>query len=654
MREHGRFEAFTPQHPPERVADIVRPQNLAVIRIEPPYSPRFEFWADFTFIAGEDVIVVPFVRVDANMLLVRESSPLVWPSYLRIEKNTADAIEASIEPWLIALMIGRRIDTEIVHRVTSDPRALDVFDAARSARFFGAAPIEDVLTDAAQALYARRFADGRRVGLTGSNYAYGAALLAKQATSVRADLGAERNALARTWFGLDVYGDYAAAGVELEICDGASGVQIAIGATGADAVQIPFVRPCFPATMASFDKDDAPVVRTFGARAPQAVVRSFSPAPAQVIGGSSGRIGLIVRDDGLRAPDADVDEAHGLAEALRAQGFDASISVASAARAERFDLVHCFGVRNAPQFLPLVKAARERNIPVVVSSLLADEAKEGAWGASASVMMLSTFMDDATQAEYEQGFAARRLIAVFGASLGDLGFDAAAAKALMTGARAAIVSSEAEERRLREQFGLTARVRHVMSVVRPAVQQKPVGALRGADDYALLHAPFEPNGNQWAALRAAAALKIPLVLVGSVEHGEYYQASLAYAGPASVWLPENVLSPGQLDALYAGARVFVDVGWVPRGPARLVRAAGYGCALVTSTSHMAANAWPGLAEVVDPVVGEGIGRALQRAWDRAPAISAQVAARTAELCAPLDALRAVLGAYAEAAQIKAM
>jgi hypothetical protein len=63
--------------------------------------------------------------------------------------------------------------------------------------------------------------------------------------------------------------------------------------------------------------------------------------------------------------------------------------------------------------------------------------------------------------------------------------------------------------------------------------------------------------------------------------------------------------------------------------------------------------WPELTGGVDPASLDSATAVLRQAWMRAPAIGYQIAERTVELCDPLRSLQAVLGAYAEAAGVKA-
>ncbi|HTV91736.1 MAG TPA: hypothetical protein VMG98_03375, partial [Verrucomicrobiae bacterium] len=202
------------------------------------------------------------------------------------------------------------------------------------------------------------------------------------------------------------------------------------------------------------------------------------------------------------------------------------------------------------------------------------------------------------------------------------------------------------------RFGFSGSSRLVAALPPPPVSPEPIGALCGLDEYVLIHAAVEPRANQWIATRAAAEIGVACVLTGTVENAEYYQAVLETAGGNTIWLPQDRLSPGQLEALYAGARVYADISWAGHGAARLVRAALHGTMPVFSTALGVGELWPELTGGVDPASLESAVTVLRQAWMRAPAVGYQIADRTAQFCDPLRSLQAVLGAYAEAAGVK--
>lgn len=655
MRKHSLLPRFAPFVEPGGFSRIVAPANLVAARLQPSYYPWGEAWLDLTFSRDGDIALVPFVQIDPPMVYIHESSPFIWPSWLPLEDYAAAALEAVLQPWLLARTLLGSLDEEILGFFTDDPQARDTFEAARAARFLCASPVDDVLVDAAPYIYAQRFAAGKRVGISAPDAAFGAAILARSAGTVHADLGdPARNELARRWYGIDLYGPLPRATFDLEIAgnDPAGAVaSIALDGTLDGGTAVEAVRPVFPLLSYSFDVADAAPVRRFTVRAREPILRPNRLATMPIIGGSAGRIAIVVRDDGLIAPEADVDNARALTEALCAQGFDAKLTVASAARAEGVDLIHLFGYRHVRQFEYVLDEAARLGVPVVSTPLFDDFSNESLWGSSSIRTLLSGVRDQAAQKMIEQGLASRLLLINESDARGKAAYDQAALGKMFGQCRAAIFATSREEAQVRSQFGFTGSSRLVPAIPRAPVAPEPIGALCGFDDYMLVHAAVEPRANQWLTMQAAAALGTPCVLVGTVEDADYYQAVLEGAASGLVWLPEPSLTAGQLEALYAGARVFVDVSWSGHGAARLVRAAIHGTVPVVSTALALDELWPDLTGGIDPASVESAVAVLRQAWMRAPSAGHQIAERTAQLCDPLRSLRAVLGAYAEAAGV---
>jgi hypothetical protein len=330
------------------------------------------------------------------------------------------------------------------------------------------------------------------------------------------------------------------------------------------------------------------------------------------------------------------------------------LSIASAARAEGADLIHLFGHRHVHQFELLLEEAKRRGTPIVASPLLDDVANEAMWGGSAIRTMFMGVRDDLLQDLIENGLAKRRLLVSGGSERGKCSYDAAALANMFKQSGALIFSSAAEEARARTQFPFGAATRVVPCVTRGPVPTEPIGALCGIDEYVLLHGMIEPRGNQFMAVRAAAAASLPCVLLGTVNEIDYYYGILPVGGSQFICLSEDTLSAGQIEAIYAGARVYADLAWAGYGAERLVRAAAHGALPVVSTSLQLGELWPEVTGGVDPASVESATAVLRAAWMRAPVVSHQIAERTAQIADPLRSLQAVLGAYAEAAAVKAV
>ena len=656
MRRHSLLGRYAPFLEPARFSRVVGVAHLVAVRLQPSYCNWPQAWLDLVFARDGEFALVPFVQIDPPMISVREASPLIWPAWLPFEEPAVVALEEFVEPWLLSHALLDGISHERVGYFTDDAELRAQFDAARAARFLCAAPADDVLLDAAPYVYAQRFAKSRRVGIASRDGAFGASILAGSAASVHADLGdPQRNDLARMWYGLGVYGELPRASFDVSIGPSPHpDAAVAIGWETADAAAtaVSVSRPLFASVPCSFDTQDGPQARRFAVRARDPILRPSRLTRARVIGGSTGRIAVVLRDSALTVPDADTDQARALVDALNAQGFDARLVVASGARAEEADLIHLFGHRHAHQFGPLLDEARRRNIPVVSTPLFDDFRHEAMWGSNAIRTMLTGVRDDLAQEQIEIGMVQRRLLVGHGIERGKPSYNVELIQRLFDQSRAVVFASGEEEANVRSRYPFRGAVRTVACVPAAPLEPQPVGAISGLDEYVLVHGVIDPRGNQLLAVRAAAAVGIPCVLVGNVAEVDYYYALLCAAGNEFVSLPEDRLSAGALEALYAGARVYADLGWAGHGAARAVRAAAHGALPVLATSLPYAELWPELTGGVDPASIESAVSVLRQAWMRAPAVGHQIAARTAELCDPLRTLQTVLGAYAEAAGVK--
>jgi hypothetical protein len=650
----GRYAPFLE---PSRFSRVIGPQHLVAARLQPSYCNWPQGWLDLVFARDGEIALVPFVQIDPPMINIRESSPLIWPAWLPFEEPAMVALQELIEPWLLSHALLAGISHEQIGYFTSDSALRAQFEAARAARFLCAAPADGVLLDAAPYIYAQRFAKSRRVGISSPDAALGASILAGTAASVHADLGdPQRNELARAWYGLGIYGDLPHAAFDVSIGPSPqSDAAIAIGweATDLGAATISAARPLFSSVPCSFDTQDGPEARRFAVRARDPILRPSRLAPVPVIGGSAGRILVVLRDNALTVPDADTDQARTLVDALNAQGFDAKLTVATGARADDVDLIHLFGHRHAHQFSYILDEAKRLDVPVVTTPLFDDFGHEAMWGSNAIRTMLTGVRDDSAQQQIELGLVQRRLLVGHGIERGKPSYNVAMVQRLFEDSRAAIFASGEEEAKVRSQYPFRGATRAAACVVPAPVAPSPIGATCGLDEFVLVHGVIDPRGNQLMAVRAAAAIGIPCVLVGNVAEVDYYYALLGVAGSQFVCLPEDRLSPGELEALYAGARVYADLGWAGHGAARAVRAAAHGALPVLSTALPYAELWPELTGGVDPASVESAVSVLRQAWMRAPAVGLQIAERTAELCDPLRSLQAILGAYAEAARVRA-
>lgn len=654
IRRHQRYARLAPYVVPERFAEIVRPEFLVAARLEPGISTRYEGWLDLTFVRDGAVALVPYVIVAGTMLLERESSPLVWPDWLPpMREAVAVGIEERVMPWLASLTIARFCSDETTQTFGEDAAAHAVFARARDAGFLGAAPAGRMLAAAAPYVYAMRYARGARIAVSDIDGASGASMLARAGARIDAELGSQaRSDLAARWFGIDAF-----AGV-----DSAAGYDVAIGTATIPAATVQMrldtgddvavVAPAPPAIAVSFDPADGPVARRFARSAvfDPVQVRRSALAEVPIVGGSSGRIGIVVRDDCMRAPDADTDAALALRDRLNAQGFQATVVPASDAAAERHDLLHAIGHRFGATFVPAWQNARQARIPLVVSPYIDDAAGEAAWGAAAVQFNVRHAPDRASRAYYGNAIELRKLEGPMLPQRGTPDRATAEARALLGAAHAAVVTSADEATVLRDEFGFTGETRQLAALLGDEPVPQDVRALTGPEQFVFVHAPVDAGHNQLAVAAAAAALDLPLVVCGSVVSAEYYGDLTAELGERAVWIPEEDLTPGQIAGLYAAARVFADCAWAEPCLYRAARAASFGAALVAPTSGFASAVWPGIVQMADPGSPSSIRSALRTAWDKAPTVGPQFRSATAERLDAYAGLKAILALYQSAAK----
>jgi hypothetical protein len=597
-------------------------------------------------------VLLPFVLVQAVMMLMRESSPYIWPLWIPpLRANIAREIEGVLEPWIKSLMLARFTNHEHFRLFGDDAAAHAKAERARAFGFLGAAETDGVLRAVAPYIYAQRFGGDKRIAIVDRDGASGAAILARSAREVRADLlDDERAALAREWFGLEIFGG-APVSEKFDIAIGAR-------ATRSDATvrivlddeasmgerAIVTTVPIPPDYMVSFDPGDGGVDRAMAISAPAAPVRTGGIAPMQIVEGSSGRIGIVVRSDYAGNDDADSDAAIALVGRLREQGFVATIVPANHLRADEFDLLHVFGQRALVE----VEGALQRHpsrAPVVVTAYVDDARREAAWGAAIVSSTLTNAPDETLRNMYFDAICERRLEAA-GPKRGDVGIDG---PGMLTPYAGAIAASEDEERRLREDFGVRLS-RIVAGVLAPEPEPASAAEIVGFDDFVLVHAPMDPRCNQFAVARAAADLGYPLVLVGSVRDTHFYCQTTAALGERGLWIASDQITPAELSGLYGRCRVFVDASWSASGLYRLLRAGAAGSALVAPSSGYARGVWPGLAQIVDPGSLPSIREGLRSAWVRWPELGPATVARTSEVADPFKSLVGILAVYQAAAQ----
>lgn len=636
MRFHRRYPLLQTWMGLPALQSLVSAENLCVARFEPAiFQMAGSGIVDLIFCAGEAMAVVPYIEVSSAMLLQRENTPVTWPAACApVGAKRLQAIEAAILPWLESLTLARQLNIETVRRF-SENLDEDAFTAARSAGFLGASPYRDAAARWAPYIYAMRFIDGNAVAVRGAWGGTGAALCASRTAAILADLGgAERNALAQRWFGRSIFDrtpDHADVAIyEADAPPVSARITIAPDRTLQGAREIEVAQPVPSDVLISFNAEDSWAAGSFSVRANE---RLRSPRgwggvqEPRAAGGSSGNILLVLRDDWMRAPDADVDEAKAIAARLELEGFNVTLSPASTAAgaSKRADLVHAFSISRAPECLEPLKSLKSRGVPIVVTPALSRMTSQSLALPNA-LRRLFLFGDEAHLAEnlerldasVEQPFLGRDEICAEMIALAD----------------AVIAGGPVEEHLIRTQYGYSGPVIASRAYVRDHGVES-IEAFLGCAEYVFAHTRIDARSNLAMLARAAAEQSRALVVAGPVVDFDVYRTLREILGDRFCHAPRP--SDAEVAAMYRNARVFADVSWWGYGASRASLASTCGCSLVLSTA-MPDCATLGAAEANPARIGS-IRNALARAWDTpAPRLPSD----------PNQAFLALISAYAQA------
>ena len=641
MRTHATHQLIAPWSTAEPILD---PARLAVVRVEPVFRQRRPALVLDLYLAGDSgATVIPLVLVDPAVVVDRDRDPLIFPRGTPGGPAFALGLAELILPHLERLVLGSEPRGEQVLVLRTAPG----FEPARAAGCFGAAPLHESLVRLAPFAYARRFARARTVRIDAPDAVGGWALL-RDAASVGVAAGRRRPAE------LGWYGEAPLAG------DRADVAIVAAGAAAGDAAcvlrldpadgagTVPIVQPTPLDVGISFDRADGPVCRWFAVeRAPEPAARPVPVARTRPAGGSSGRIAVILgRADALARPGADTDEAGALVAGLAAEGFEAVLTV-SPAELDRADLVHLVGTRDGRRARAIVEIARRAALPVAVHAHDEDAAFGGWWGAEVARHCFEYGDDERAVGRYLQ-MLRQRAVAV-GAARADAPYappeaavdDAAAA---LRDASVVFAATTGEADGIRARTGRTGPIVVVPPLAAPAAAPEPIGALVGADPFALVHAPIGPAANQLLVARCAAEAAIPLVIAGPVADASYLERVREFGGPALIVLAGEP-SAGVAAGLRAAAAVAVDAAWLGEGGSRLAAAALAGARLALAERRRFDVPELSLRRF-DPADAAALTRALGEAWDEALRAPGRCAAETAAALAPRTVLRTIVNGYA--------
>ena len=655
MRLHNRFSYLWPCYNAEFVSAMLSEENLFAARFEPVYSQRYEAFIDLSFERNGEWMIVPMLRADGVSIMVPENPPLTWPaSYERFDCAELRRVEDRINPWLQSLTTARLVNDAAVRYFRDSNEVRANFEYARSRGWIGSAPYADVLRSIGPAAYGLRFARGRQVALSGSTAVNAAAVLSSVDSKIDADFPQNDASAARSWL----------AGLTLKQIDTSKRYDLYVGPR-AEQLKAPYciftdgdvelgerkvqVAEPIPAdVMLSFDLEDGPLAMTFAVTETKLDARRVSLNPRAALGGSSGCVRLVVRDDGARFGDADTDAAEVLASELRTEGIDAEVTIASRVDVTKTDVIHVFGLRHGASLVELLRDAEPAGVPIIVTPYADDRRGEAISGPSGTLLIPRTTNDTVAFDDYTWAFARRRITNL---SQGDWYDDVA--KVLLARASCAIVTAPAEADFLREKLGYRGVSIPVPAMPSLAAPNESIGSVVGPDEFVLLHGPIEPRMNQLFTAVAAQREGLPLMVFGPVADIEFYRYVNEVAGPGVIMLRDDALSENEIAAIYGRARVVVDPSWSSRGLHRLARGAATGAAIVASSNAYAHEVWGDLVRTVDPADVDGIAMALRGAWEQQPRIAHALRARTAEKCDPYAVLVATVSAYQQASAVPA-
>jgi hypothetical protein len=617
MRTHRVFPALQPwSWRTELLRELVTGEHLVAARIEPVTRGREPTaFIDLTFGDGERSIVIPLVYIDIAQLDIREADPLLFPQFVLGTVTDARACE-----------IVDRLLPELERRAAAGGFwAEEVllygesahFAAARARGFFGASPLATSLPRIAPAVYAKRFAANKHVVSYGADAIELGAFLAGIATSCTV---VGDDAEARAWYGALEPADTDQT-FDLAIGDGPAPVEattnVRVDAAGS-AFTIAVPAPIPADLMLVFHAGGQSEGVRFGVTTTREPYTRVTPdvAVTSSVGGSTGRITIVVRPDGPAVPDSDTDEAAALAQALRREGFTVEIvSSVDGLEASAPDLVHLFGTRPGAFARRVAEWAAKQQKPFAVHAYHEAPADGGYWGAIVAPYCFGYSGDDRSVNTYLD-LLANRAVEVDG--IGPAMHFAPPIVGLPDTERVlgladvVFVNSERELQAV-EPF----RRRRPTYIVAPlpliSMPAEPVGAWVGSDPFILVHAPIGPEGNQLVMARAAAAVDVPIVMAGPIEDPLYAERLREFAPQQLLLLDEP--SAAVTMGLYRSAAVVADTAWITRGHARLATAAAHGAAIVCSRARWldlpGNDAW-----IVDPADVRNVARGIGEAWDR--------------------------------------
>lgn len=344
------------------------------------------------------------------------------------------------------------------------------------------------------------------------------------------------------------------------------------------------------------------------------------------------------------------------AEALRARGHDARVSLELSPDLAGVDVVHLFNLNRVHETLLQARAARRRGVPIVLSPVWHDLSEYEARGRHG---LLAAFYRRVRSPDVRELFTsavsfARSPADLYAlAALARTGFREAQREALAA-ARALAPNSRMELAQLRRDFpGVADETPASIAyyAVDPAWTASPADPERfrarvGLRDFVLCVGRIGARKNQLGLAEALAGTDLPLVLAGKEFNKQYAGAIRAAAGDRVRFA--GMLAAAELRSAYAAARVHAQPSWFETCGLASLEAAACGTPVVVSDRGYTREYFGEEAFYADPASPDSIRKAALEAWEapRGGPAAARIAReftweRTAE--ATLAAYEAALG-----------
>jgi hypothetical protein len=639
---------------------IMLPENLVMARISPVVRRDIPgAMLELRFESGKQCLSVPFIYIDELALFTKLRDVCIWPEAItRIvsDRNLA-AVESAVYPWVEHILAARGADGEQYHLFTEGESATR-FIEARKAGLFGAASFATTTQALSLAQYASRFVSGAHLAAS-ERYLNAGVLCSRWALSAQyPDLSDEKRKIAEEWFGFSLpQTDSGVRAVTLVLgeeivasCTTSEDVRVIDTSTGSIGMIVNYVPPLAVDDLVRFGEvsTDNSSLHIRSSERPYAIT---APEPPISVGGSEGRILILVRRDILESPGADNDEAEALASCLSAEGFHVEIaSEYDASRHMGVGLIHAIGLLDPEPVDKALGAAKKLGVPVVVTPHFEDSAIGGRWGARASRSLLAS-LEDESEIENALNKLATRHVDIDGATATsrlDDGLDALRREVLRR-ADVVTVCSDGEREAVQRFSGRRRRTLEVPLLAYRRAQLEPISHLVPDAPYVLLHAGVEARHNLGLVMRALRGLELPVVMIAAPVDRRLTRMLQAMSTASCAILPS--VTQGECEAIYARAAVYVDAAWYGDGLFRIGQAAARGLEIVVADSRYLPEALANKATRVDAASVVAIQTGITDAWQRSQETSHGAKRKVADASYdPASTLSAYGKAYAQAGE----